>query len=140
MAEAKTQPTRASVDAYIAGQGSSERRADCQALVSLMGRVTGEPATMWGTGIVGFGQYHCVYDSGHQGDACLAGFAARKGDLSLYVLAGFDQQADLLTRLGKRKTGKSCLYVKRLSDVDLGVLEEIVRRSVAEMTRRHPAS
>jgi len=93
---------------------------------------------MWGTSIVGFGSYHYRYASGHEGDSCLAGFSSRKGDISIYVTAGFEGQEPLLANLGKHKAGKVCLYVKRLADVDLELLESLVEGSVAEMRRRYP--
>jgi len=138
MAEAKTKATRASVDKYIAAIGDEPRRDDCRALVRLMTRVTKEPPAMWGPSIVGFGSYHYRYASGHEGSSCLAGFAPRKGDISIYVTSGFEGKEALLARLGKHKTGKVCLYVKRLADIDLDTLETLVERSVAEMRRRHP--
>jgi hypothetical protein len=138
MAEPKTKATRASVDKYLAAIGDEQRRDDCRALVKLMTRVTKEPPVMWGPSIVGFGSYHYRYASGHEGDSCLAGFASRKGDISIYVTAGFEGKAPLLVKLGKHKAGKVCLYVKRLADIDLEVLESLVEGSVAEMRRRYP--
>jgi hypothetical protein len=138
MAEPKTRATRASVDKYIAAIGDVQRREDCRALVGLMTGVTKAPPVMWGTGIVGFGSYHYRYASGHEGDSCLTGFASRKGDISIYVTSGFEGQQSLLARLGRYKTGKVCLYVKRLADIDLETLASLVERSVAEMRRRHP--
>jgi hypothetical protein len=138
MAEPKTKATGASVDSYIDAIGDEQRRVDCRTLVKLMSKITGEPPVMWGTGIVGFGNYHYRYASGHEGDSCLAGFASRKGDISIYVTAGFEGREPLLAKLGKHKTGKVCLYVKRLADIDLGRLESIVKGSVVEMQRRYP--
>ena len=102
-----------------------------------MQRVTGEPPTMWGDSIVGFGSYHYVYDSGREGDWFLTGFSPRKRNLSLYIMAGFSDYDELMERLGKHKTGKSCLYVNRLSDIDLDVLEALVRQSVAHMRKAY---
>lgn len=136
MAELKTKATTRSVDAYIASAGTEERRADCRTLVALFGRVTSEPPTMWGTSIVGFGSYHYKYASGHEGDACLVGFSSRKTDLTLYLLPGFAGREALLNRLGPHKTGKGCLYLKRLSGIDLGVLEELIRLSFTHMKQR----
>jgi len=133
-----TKATRASVDKYLAAIGDEQRRDDCRALVELMTGVTKEPPVMCGPSIVGFGSYHYRYASGHEGDSCLAGFAPRKGDISIYVTAGFDGQAPLLAKLGKYKTEKVCLYVKRLADIDLETLKSLVERSVAETQRRHP--
>lgn len=138
MAEPKTKATRASVDHYLDAIGDELRRDDCRTLVKLMRRVTKEPPVMWGTSIVGFGSYHYRYASGHEGDSCLAGFSSRKGDISIYVTAGFEGQEPLLANLGKHKAGKVCLYVKRLADVDLELLESLVEGSVAEMRRRYP--
>ena len=138
MAEPKTKATRASVDNYLDAIGDELRREDCRTLVKLMRRVTKEPPVMWGTSIVGFGSYHYRYASGHEGDSCLAGFSSRKGDISIYVTAGFEGQEPFLANLGKHKAGKVCLYVKRLADVDLELLESLVEGSVAEMRRRYP--
>ena len=138
MAEPKTKATRASVDNYLDAIGDELRREDCRTLVKLMRRVTKEPPVMWGASIVGFGSYHYRYASGHEGDSCLAGFSSRKGDISIYVTAGFEGQEPFLANLGKHKAGKVCLYVKRLADVDLELLESLVEGSVAEMRRRYP--
>jgi len=108
MAENKTRPTGASVEAYIATVADEERRRDCEILASLMTRVTGEPAAMWGDSIVGFGSYHYRYESGREGDAPLVGFSPRKGDISLYVLAGYEGEAAFLARVGRHKGGEAC--------------------------------
>ena len=130
MAELKTKPTTVSVDAYIAKIADDGRRKDCKALVAIMKRVTKAKPVMWGPSIIGFGAYHYKYASGHEGDMCLAGFASRKPDLTIYVLGAFTGRAALLKKLGKHKASKACLYVKKLEDIDLGVLEELVRRSI----------
>ena len=130
MAEIKTKPTGATVDAFIAAVEKPVRRADAITLREMMERVTGEPATMWGPSIIGFGSYHYRYASGHEGDACRVGFSPRAANLVLYV-GGFDGYESLLGRLGKHKTSKACLYLNTLADVDAGVLEEIVVRSYA---------
>jgi hypothetical protein len=137
MPEAKTKPTRVAVATYFAAITDAERRADCDSLITLMHKVTGEPPVMWGASIVGFGAYDYTYASGHQGTSCLTGFSSRKGDISIYLVAGGPNQAARLAKLGKHKMGKACLYVRRLADVDLTVLEEIVRESVDEVQRRH---
>jgi hypothetical protein len=137
MAENKTKATEASVESYLSAIEDESRRKDCEALVELMSRVTNEPPKMWGTGIVGFGSYHYKYESGREGDSSLAGFSSRKGDLSLYLAANYPGHAELLARLGRHKMGKSCLYIRRLSDVDIQALEQLVARSVEEMKRRH---
>ena len=128
MAELKTKPTTVSVDAYIAKIADDGRRKDCKALVAIMKRVTKSKPVMWGPSIIGFGAYHYKYASGHEGDSCLAGFASRK-DLTIYLMGGFPGHAALMKKLGKHKMSKACLYVKKLDDVDLGVLEELIRRS-----------
>ncbi len=128
MAEIKTKPTDASVDAFLEAVAHPVRRADGQAVRAMMARVTGEPAVLWGPSIVGFGRYHYRYASGHEGDACRVGFSPRSAKLVLYV-GGFPEYEALLARLGKHKTSKACLYLTRLADVDPVVLEEITRRS-----------
>jgi len=129
VAELKTQPHEGSVEAFLNGVEDDGKREDAFALLTLMEEVTGEPATMWGDSIVGFGSYHYRYASGREGDWFLTGFSPRKRDLTLYIMAGFDRYDALLEKLGKFKTGKSCLYLKRLGDVDLDVLRELVRQS-----------
>ena len=138
MAKMKTTPTDASVDAYIDAVEDAQKREDCRAVAAMMAEATGAPARMWGSSIVGFGSYHYRYESGREGDIMETGFAARKRALTLYVMAGFSEYGDLLAKLGKHKTGKSCLYVKRLADVDQDVLREMVERSVAWIRARYP--
>lgn len=137
MAEAKTRATDASVDDYIAAIEDEERRSDCRALVKLMRKVTGEAPKMWGSSIVGFGSYHYTYESGREGDACVTGFSSRKPDLTVYLMASAPDREQLLARLGTHKTGKACLYIRRLSDVQPKVLEALVAGSVAAVRRRH---
>jgi hypothetical protein len=137
MAANKTVDTDASVEDYLAAIADEARRDDCRALVQLMSGVTKRPPRMWGEAIVGFGSYRYRYESGREGDAPLVGFAARKGDISVYLLAGFEGQQALLARLGRHRMGKACLYVRRLSDVDMRVLEQLVAGSVAEVGRRY---
>lgn len=132
MAELKTQPTESSVNDFLAGV-DEERRDDCRTLVDLMSRATGEPPKMWGASIVGFGSYRYEYESGRSGDWFLTGFSPRKRNLTLYIMAGFDRYEELMERLGKHSTGKSCLYVKGLSDIDMDVLRELVQASVDHM-------
>jgi Domain of unknown function (DU1801) len=141
MYEAKTKPTKVTVASYIAAIEDPIRRADCKELVRIMKAATGCPAVMWGTGIVGFDTYHYKYASGHEGDSCVVGFASRKGDISLYLMPGYDTPAvqAMMAQLGKHKTGKACLYIKRLSDVNISVLEQLVAHSVAETRKRYPA-
>lgn len=140
MAEAKTKPTDASVEKFLAGVADEARRADCLAVLKLMKQVTKAQPRMWGPSIVGFGSYHYVYASGHSGDWPLTGFSPRKQDLTLYITPGFERYAALMKKLGKYKTGKSCLYLKRLSDVDLEVLKELVARSVTDMKQMQAAA
>ncbi len=137
MAENKTKPTDASVEDYIAARGSEQQRADCRELIALLEKTTQQPPRMWGPSIVGFGSYRYTYESGHTGEAPLVGFAIRGRDLVIYVLAEDDEQKALRSRLGPHRMGKSCLYFKRLADLDRSVLEQLVTNSVAEVRRRY---
>ena len=137
MAKTKTKFTDASVEDYISERGSEQQRADCRELIALLKKVTRQPPRMWGPSIVGFGSYRYTYDSGHSGEAPVAGFAIRGRELVLYVSAEEDEQKSLLSRLGPHKMGKSCLYFKRLADLDRSVLQTLVAASVAEVRRRH---
>jgi hypothetical protein len=137
MAENKTKFTDASVEDYIAARGSEQQRADCRELIALLEKATRQPPKMWGPSIVGFGSYRYTYESGHSGEAPLAGFAIRGRELVIYVLAEQDEQKSLLSKLGPHKMGKSCLYFKRLADLDRSVLEKLVVGSVAEVRRRY---
>jgi hypothetical protein len=137
MAENKTKPTGASVEEYIASRASEAQRADCQELITLLGRITGQEPRMWGPSIVGFGSYRYTYDSGRTGEAPVTGFAIRGRDLVVYVDAETDEQKALLSRLGKHSIGKTCLYFKRLSDLDGSVLEQLVANSVAGVEQRY---
>lgn len=130
MAETKTKPTDVSVDAFLDGVEHPVRRADGKLLRAMMERITGEPATMWGPSIVGFGSYHYRYESGHEGDSPRVGYSPRSANLVLYV-GGFPEYDALLCTLGKHKRSKACLYLNKLADVDLNVLEEITRRTFA---------
>lgn len=131
--ENKTQATEASVDAFLDAIADPQRRDDCRHVRALMEAATGAPAVMWGPSIVGFGRYLYRYASGREGEWPVIGFSPRKNDLTLYLMPGFEAQAALMAKLGKHKTGKSCLYLKRLADVDQAVLEELITRSVAAM-------
>jgi hypothetical protein len=137
MAENKTKATRASVDGYLAGIADESRRKDCRDLARLMAKATREKPAMWGPSIVGFGSYHYKYDSGREGDSCLTGFSSRKSDISVYLTGSFPGREELLSKLGKHKMAKACLSIRRLADVDLDVLEQLVVRSVAERKRDH---
>jgi hypothetical protein len=140
MAAPKTRPTTASVSAYIDALPDPQQRADCRRLVQLMSRSTGEKPVLWGPSIVGFGIYHYVYASGTTGDWPLTGFAPRGKDLTLYLMDGFERRAAALKQLGRHKTGKCCLYVKSLADLDLKLLESMVGDSVKTMRARYPAT
>jgi len=129
MAELKTKPNDADVDAFIDAVEDEQRRADCRQVAALMAEVTGQPPVMWGTAIVGFGSYDYTYASGRTGTWAKVGFSPRKKNLTLYFSDGFDRYGELLGRLGPHTTGKSCLYVKRLSDLDADVLREMIDRS-----------
>ena len=137
MAENKTKVTQASVQNYFATIKDEARRKDCEALAKLMTKATKQQPKMWGTSIVGFGSYHYKYESGREGDSCLAGFSSRKGDISVYLTADFPGRDELLAKLGKHRMAKACLYVRKLSDVDLNILGQLVAGSFAERKRRH---
>lgn len=136
MAENKTRESEASVEAFLAGIENPERRADCRAVVALMAEISGEPPKMWGTSIIGFGTYHYRYESGREGDFMRVGVSPRARELTLYIMPGFDGYADLMGRLGKHRTGKSCLYIKRLSDIDLDALRALIAESLVAMAAR----
>lgn len=140
MYEPKTKPTKVSAASYIAAIDDAERRKDCKTLVSMMKRLTGSPAKMWGPSIVGFGSYHYVYDSGHEGDSCLAAFSSRRPDLTVYLFPDYEtpEAKKLLAKLGPHKIGKSCLYLRRLADVDVAVLEQMIERSIRITRQRYP--
>jgi hypothetical protein len=138
MAEAKTKVTEASVSAFLDAVKDDTRRADCKTVAKLMQKITGEKPKLWGSSIVGFGTYRYVYASGRTGDWPITGFSPRAQALTLYIMSGFEGEPALMKKLGKYKTGKSCLYVKSLADIDLGVLEELVKRSVAYMRKKYP--
>jgi len=138
MAELKTKPTGASVDAYLAAIEDDGRRADCEQLREIMERLSGASAQMWGDSIVGFGTHSFTYASGRKVDWMEIGFSSRKRDLTVYLLPGLDALAEQLGRLGKHRLGKGCLYLKRLSDVDMDVLEELVAVSLHQLRSREP--
>jgi hypothetical protein len=140
MAGNKTQPTSQSVQTFLHGVPDDGRRADALRLIDLMQTATGERPVMWGPSIVGFGSYHYRYESGRQGDSPLVGFSPRKTSLVLYIVTGFHGVEPLLAELGKHTTGKSCLYIKRLSDVDLKVLARLIKQSVQVVRKTYPRS
>ncbi len=133
MAENKTQRNDGDVIAYLQSVANKRRREDSLVVLDIMGEVTGLPAEMWGSSIVGFGSYHYRYASGREGDFMLTGFAPRKQALTLYIMGGHERYAELFARLGKHRTGSSCLYINKLADIDLDVLREIISESVAYM-------
>ena len=140
MAENKTQAHGGDVTAFIEAVADEKQRADAHAITAMMTRLSGEPPKMWGPSIIGFGQYHYKYDSGREGDSLRIGFSPRKGQTVLYMMDGYDDREEHLARLGKHKIGKSCLYIKRLSDVDMAVLEEMAAGSLDYMAKQYPAS
>jgi Domain of unknown function (DU1801) len=133
MAEMKTKPTKASVSGFLASVPDASMRKDCKTLVQIMKKVTKSQPKMWGPAIVGFGDMHYKYESGREGDWFRAGFSPRKNALTLYIMSGFPEHAEMMSKLGKHKTGKSCLYVKQLSDIDTRVLEKLIERSVKSL-------
>jgi hypothetical protein len=134
MAENKTKPTAADVDAFLDAVESDRRREEARTVLALMGEVTGEEPTMWGPSMVGFGSVHYRYESGREGDTFAAGFSPRKSALTVYLNDGFEGRQELLDRLGPHTTGASCLYLKRLDAVDLDVLRELVASSYRHAT------
>jgi hypothetical protein len=137
MSENKTKPAEVSVESYFAAIKDESRRKECEALAKLMAQATKEPPKMWGTSIVGFGSYHYKYESGREGDSCLVGFSSRKSNIAVYLVASFPGREELLAKLGKHKLGKGCLYLRRFSDVDPKVFEQLVISSVAERKRHY---
>ena len=138
MAENKTGPTGADVDAFLTRVADQERRGDAGNLRVVLERLSGRPAVMWGKDIVGFGAYRYKYDSGHEGEWARVSFSPRAKELVLYVTAGFARYPEIMARLGKHRTGKSCLYIKRLADIDMKALEELVSESLPFMRERDP--
>ncbi len=136
MAEPKTKETTESVSAFLDKVADERRRNDCYAVAEIMRAVTKEEPKMWGPSIVGFGRYHYKGASGREGEWPIIGFSPRKDNLTLYIMGGFDSWPELMKRLGKCKTGKSCLYVKKLEDIDVGVLRKLVTQSVKQMAPR----
>lgn len=133
MAELKTRKNDGDVHAFLNSVADEKKREDCYKVLTLMQEITGEKPAMWGNSIVGFGEYHFRYDSGREGQWFLSAFSPRKQNLTLYIMAGFRRYDDLMAQLGKYKTGRSCLYIKKLEDVDWAVLRELVEHSVAHV-------
>ncbi|MCY4477909.1 MAG: DUF1801 domain-containing protein [Gammaproteobacteria bacterium] len=136
----KTAPNDASVDAFLESVDNERRREDARTVTAMMKRITGWEPTMWGPSIVGFGEYHYRYDSGREGDFLITGFSPRKNALTIYIMPGFTRHDALMKKLGKHKTGRSCLYINKLDDVDLSVLEELIGSSVNYMVEKYGAS
>lgn len=137
MSEPKTTPNKLRVDEFLNAVEPESKRDDARVVLQLMKKITGEEPVMWGPSIVGFGKYRYVYESGREGDWMLTGFSPRKQALTLYLMSGYDKMPDLLEKLGKVKTSVSCLYVKRLSDIDMNVLEEMIRKSIEIVKKRY---
>ncbi|MEK6153580.1 DUF1801 domain-containing protein [Flavobacteriaceae bacterium 3-367] len=129
MAQNKTIPNQGSVTAFLDSVEEDTKREDAYALLQLMKKITGQPPVMWGNSIVGFGSYHYKYNSGREGDMLLTGFSPRKQNFALYIMTGFKRYPELMEKLGKHKTGKSCLYIKRLKDVDTDILTQLISAS-----------
>ena len=133
MAEPKTKPTKASVKEFLNQITDKERRDDCFAVAKIMEEITGDKPKMWGPSIVGFGTYHYKYASGREGDWPVAAFSPRKGDLTLYLTPGFDKQTEMMQKLGTHSCGKSCLYIKRLSDIHMPTLKKLIKKSIKDL-------
>ncbi len=137
MAEPKTKKNRASVKAFLEGVANERRRKDCAAVVDIMREITGERPAMWGTSLIGFGSYAYRYDSGRSGEWPLTAVSPRKQNLVIYIMPGFSGAEKLMDKLGKHKTGKSCLYVNKLDDIHLPTLKTLIRRSVAALRKKY---
>ena len=137
MAGNKTKPTKARVSDFLNAVDNPTRKADAKKVATMMRRITGKRATMWGSSIVGYGKYSYKYESGREGEFMLTGFSPRKQNLVVYIIPGFGNYAPLLNRLGKHKTGRSCLYINKLDDVDESVLEKLIAGSVQAMKRKY---
>jgi len=138
MAEIKTRPTGVAVDEFLDNVADPQRREDARQVRAMMERLSGEPPVIWGPGMIGFGRYRYKYDSGREGEHFRLGFSPRAKELVLYLIGGFPRHQALMDRLGKYRTGKSCLYVKRLNDVDETILEELIVEALAYMRERYP--
>ncbi len=138
MAQNKTKPTGVTPQAFIAGVEPARRREDALVLLEMFGRVTGFAPRMWGPSIVGFGRYHYVYASGREGDHLATGFSPRKAAMSVYIMPGYTDFSAILARLGKHKKGKSCLYINKLDDIDLNVLEELIAAGLKDLDAMWP--
>ncbi|UII32494.1 DUF1801 domain-containing protein [Fulvivirga ulvae] len=137
MAELKTKLNDESVEDFLNSIEDEQKKKDSFEVLNIMKQITGAEPKMWGSSIIGFGNYHYVYDSGREGDWFIAGFSPRTQALTLYIMAGFSRYDELMQKLGKYKTGKSCLYIKKLKDIDLEVLKELIRNSVEHMKEKY---
>lgn len=138
MSENKTRPSGADVTAFLDAVEPARRREDARALEALFREVTGFQPQMWGPSIVGYGAYHYIYETGREGDMCATGFSPRKANLVLYIMPGYQDYSEILSRLGKHKLGKSCLYLNKLADVDVDVLAELIRKGLADLDQIWP--
>lgn len=137
MAKNKTFETKASVDLYLKKIADEKKRKDCAAIIDLISKSTGLEPKMWGTAIVGWGSYHYVYDSGREGDAPLVGVAARSNAITLYLGSSFDNREELLAKFGKHTLGKGCVYIKKLEDIDTGILVKMAKKSIEHRKKKH---
>jgi len=138
--DAKTKPEGQSVDLFLEAIADDQMRADCKALVKLMSKRSGYDPVLWGGHIVGFGKYHYTYESGHEGISCITGFAPRKGNIAVYTNMYLDSDSPLMKKLGKFKNGKSCINIKKLSDVDMEVLAKIIDEGIKRVKQRYPST
>ena len=136
MAELKTKRNKASVEKFLRSVTDKKRKEDSLVILDLMKKITGEDPDMWGTSIVGFGSHHYIYESGREGDWFNVGFSPRKQSLTLYIMGGFKRHAELMARLGKYKTGKSCLYINKLEDIDMKILKRLIKESDNYMKKK----
>ncbi len=139
MADLKTKATQVNVEDFLSAVEPASKREDAFTLLKLMGKITGEKAVMWGPTIVGFGKYHYKYESGHEGDMCITGFSPRKANLVVYLNTGSAKEQGLLDNLGKHKATGACLYINKLSDIDLTVLEKSIKLSIDEINKKYPS-
>jgi hypothetical protein len=137
VAELKTKKTEASVEDFLARVSPEKKRKDAITLCDLMKKVTKLEPKMWGTSMIGFGNYHYKYESGHEGDSFLVGFSPRKQNLAIYIMPGFDNYEELLSKLGKHKTSKACLYINSLDDIDVPTLQALIKRTLTDMKKMH---
>lgn len=138
MAAIKTKPTEQTVESFLDKTTNEKVRKDCMTIIKLMKKITGERPKMWGPSIIGFGNYHYKYESGHEGDMCITGFSPRKPNITLYVMGDYPEKDELLKKLGKHKASKACLYIKKLEDIDIAVLEKMISKSVEYVKKKYP--